>query len=277
MMALRRYLMSFYDWTGLSGVFYRNKLIHILSLLIVGTAIMLIALLTKYDINGWETTFKFGHKLEQILVAGVAIFIILPSVFRMYWYTIIKDKSSKVPFTAYITSFWDLIVHSVTQKNILKCGESKFVWFRHWIVAVGYISMLIMMVALDWFHFADGVDTISIIAQLIAYLVFGLLTIFSGIMIITRISRKEQLHKFSELSDWLFPIWLFLLALTATLSFLTRQLGMMHVAQIIFIIHIIIVTQWAVLIVPFTKWAHILYRPFGIYFASLKKSSQIID
>ncbi len=276
MMSLRRYLMSLYDWTGISGLFYRNKLVYILSFFIVGIAIMLVAFSTKYDINEWKSTFEFGHLLEQLFVAGVAILIILPSVFRMYWFAIVKDKTIKVSFIAYITSLCELFLHSVTQKNILKCSNSTFTWFRHWIVAVSYIVMLVMVVIFDWFQFADGIGTGAIIGQIIAYLVFGLLTIFSGIMIIKRIAKKEEQYKFSELSDWFFPIWLFLLALTATLSFLTRQLGIINVAQLIFIIHIIIIAQWALLIVPFTKWAHILYRPFGIYFACLKKSSKLV-
>lgn len=270
-MSVRRYLMSFYDWTGLSKLFYVSKLAHILSFLILGIAIFVITYLYKF--NDWKETFSFGHALEQYFVACVAVVILLPSVFKMYWHSIIKDKSVKVPFAAYFTKFPSFVMHFVIQNNILKCSNSFITWLRHWIAAMGYMAMLVLVVFFDWFKTADGDNFVF---HLITYLVFGLLSVFSALMILSRFIKKEQMHKYSELSDWLFPIWLFLLAFTGLIAYLLRQHGDILNAQIVYIIHIIIITQWALLIVPFTKWAHILYRPFGIYLAGLKKAARKI-
>ncbi|MFH0864642.1 MAG: 4Fe-4S dicluster domain-containing protein [Bacteroidota bacterium] len=265
MMSLRRYLTSVYDWTGLSKLFYTIKSLHLLSFLILGIIILIITLYSGREV------FALGHTLEQYFVGVVALFIIVPGVFRMYWFSVVKDKTIKVPFGAYISSLFDFVFHAATQKKILKCEKSAFAWLRHWIVAVGYIVMLVMFVFFDWIKTAEGP---SIAPKIVAYLVIGLMTLFSGIILITRATKKEQVHKFSELSDWLFPIWLFLLGLTALIAYFLKQTGNHETATIIYIIHIIVITQWALLIVPFSKWTHIAYRPMAIYISKLKKKGR---
>ena len=36
-------------------------------------------------------------------------------------------------------------------------------------------------------------------------------------------------------------------------------------------LHLIILVQWALIIVPFGKWTHFMYRSFAMYFARLKE------
>jgi quinone-modifying oxidoreductase subunit QmoC len=40
----------------------------------------------------------------------------------------------------------------------------------------------------------------------------------------------------------------------------------------LFLLHFTILVQWAVIIVPFGKWTHFLYRSFAMYFDKLRKS-----
>ena len=37
----------------------------------------------------------------------------------------------------------------------------------------------------------------------------------------------------------------------------------------IFMLHLTILAQWALIIVPFGKWTHFLYRSFAMYFAAI--------
>jgi quinone-modifying oxidoreductase subunit QmoC len=37
-----------------------------------------------------------------------------------------------------------------------------------------------------------------------------------------------------------------------------------------YLFHLTVLVQWAVIIVPFGKWTHFLYRSFAIYMARLK-------
>ena len=40
----------------------------------------------------------------------------------------------------------------------------------------------------------------------------------------------------------------------------------------LFLFHFTILAQWALIIVPFGKWTHFLYRSFAMYFDKLQKS-----
>jgi len=40
----------------------------------------------------------------------------------------------------------------------------------------------------------------------------------------------------------------------------------------LYIVHLIVIAQWGILIVPFGKWTHFLYRSFAVYFANLKRA-----
>ncbi|GAH82598.1 unnamed protein product, partial [marine sediment metagenome] len=39
----------------------------------------------------------------------------------------------------------------------------------------------------------------------------------------------------------------------------------------LYIVHLIVIAQWALLIVPFGKWTHFLYRSFAMYFKKLEE------
>lgn len=41
-----------------------------------------------------------------------------------------------------------------------------------------------------------------------------------------------------------------------------------------YLFHIIVLAQWALIIVPFGKWTHFLYRSFAMYFNKLKELSK---
>ncbi len=70
----------------------------------------------------------------------------------------------------------------------------------------------------------------------------------------------------------MFVIWLFLMALTAFIVRLFIDLDMLANNIWIYILHLVIMAQWAILMVPFGKWMHFLYRSFAMYFANLKKA-----
>ena len=41
----------------------------------------------------------------------------------------------------------------------------------------------------------------------------------------------------------------------------------------LYLFHLIILVQWALIIVPFGKWSHFLYRSFAMYFADIKNAA----
>lgn len=266
MMTLRRYLTSKYDWTGLSAKMYQSKLWQIGALLGVGLVLAILAALFQNN-----DLLKFGHVFEMSAIFSVALFIIIPNVLRMAWFTMIRgNEQIKIPIILYLTELKTLIYHAVIQIRFKECTD-KSRWLKHWLVAAGYILMLTMVVFLDWFHTIPYPFYRP--EKWLGYLVIIVLVIFTAEIIIGRIKKREAIHKFSHLSDWLFPVWLFMMALTALLAHLLLSLGFIISGHYLYIFHLIVLGQWALVFVPFGKWPHLLYRPLAIYFHAVKKKA----
>jgi hypothetical protein len=209
----------------------------------------------------------FGHLFELIAIISVMTLILIPNIIRMFWFTILKKKV-KVPLSSYIKGIGDLIIHMFTQKRSLDCEDNKFRWFEHLLVVCGYLLLLIVTVFLDWF------STENTIIIWFGYIVGGLVFIFTFDFILSRIKKKTELSKFSHPSDWLFVIWLFLLGFTAFLVRIFIDADLINNNMWLYMIHLIVIAQWGILLVPFGKWTHFLYRSFALYFERLKKVSK---
>jgi Na+-translocating ferredoxin:NAD+ oxidoreductase RnfA subunit len=81
------------------------------------------------------------------------------------------------------------------------------------------------------------------------------------------------MHRFSHLSDWLFPILLFLTALTGILVNIFRLSNLPMATYVTYVVHMAIAVPMLVVEVPFGKWSHLLYRPLGIFVAAVQKKA----
>jgi len=267
MMSLRRYLISIYDWTGLSKFFLTS--IPALISAFAFITVFVLAAATYYDFK-LEPLMHFGHTLELILVLSVASLILVPNIIRMFYFTILKEKR-KIPIKLYVTKFWDFILHMATQKKSLICEDAKFRWIEHWLTVFGYLTLLVITVFLDWFATGNKVIVYS------GYIVSALVFIFTFDFIFGRIRKNKEINKYSHSSDWLFVIWLFLMGFSAFLVRLFLDLNILENNLWLYLIHLMILAQWGSILVPFGKWTHFLYRPFAIYFLNLKNSAEAIE
>ena len=92
----------------------------------------------------------------------------------------------------------------------------------------------------------------------------------------SRYKKKEQMHKHSHASDWLFLILLFLTATSGIFLHLSRLMNLAYPSYIIYVIHIMIAGPMLIIEVPFGKWSHMLYRPLAIYLAMVKEKAKTI-
>ncbi|MFC2101354.1 4Fe-4S dicluster domain-containing protein, partial [Bacteroidota bacterium] len=159
MQTLRRWLTAKYDWTGLSGLLYRSLPFTIITFFLAVVAVIGFSFYENFNV---EKIMHFGHLFEIFAIAGVFSIIILPNVIRMWYYTVLKS-GTKVSITIYIKEIWELIVHMFTQKRSLGCDDNQFRWFEHFILVIGYLSLLFTTVVLDWF------GTSSIIVNVFGY------------------------------------------------------------------------------------------------------------
>jgi len=85
-----------------------------------------------------------------------------------------------------------------------------------------------------------------------------------------RMKKQKEVSKHSQPSDIFFVVWLFLMGLTAFLVRLFIDIDILEANKWLYIFHLTVLVQWALIIVPFGKWTHFLYRSFAMYFAKLK-------
>ncbi|MFC2118534.1 4Fe-4S dicluster domain-containing protein [Bacteroidota bacterium] len=285
MMILRRYLTSVYDWTGLSKKFYTSHWWEYIAILFIGAIVTLLlgvinpnGIVTELNSNGGVKINEmfpvhWVHIGDTIMALTIGI-LLVSNLFRMWYFVILRDKSVKIPISAYIKGVKELAIHFATQKRFNKCDDKKY-WGAHWILMTAYSTMLVIIIFfLPWFQTED-INAWYHPQRLFGYyatfgLFLGLIYFFIG-----RIKKERQMFKYSHLSDWLFIILLFLSTLTGILLHIFRLSGLAAETYYMYIIHMAILVPMLVIEVPFSKWSHLAYRPFTVYFSLLKKSALI--
>jgi ferredoxin len=260
MMSLRRWLTSKYDWTGLSGLLYKSAPLTILALIITVAGVIAFGVLKNFDT---EEIMYAGHIFEMATIAAVFTLIFIPNLIRMWWFTTVKPKF-KASLLIYIKNLWDLIVHMFTQKRTLGCDDNKLRWFEHFILVLSYLTLLFTTVVLDWF--SSKSNFVIILGYAVSVVIFVVTTVF----VYERISKNKEISRFSQASDWMFVIWLALMGLTAFVVRLFVDLDLIERNLWLYLFHFTILVQWALIIVPFGKWTHFLYRSFAMYFARIR-------
>ena len=263
MMSLRRWLTSKYDWTGLSGLLYKSLPLSLSAFILAFAGVIIFA----YSV-GFELTqmIEVGHYFEMIAIGTVGVVILLPNVARMWYFTILKPKT-KVPFVNYMKATGDLFVHMFTQKRALGCDDNQFRWFEHFILVLSYLSLLFTTVFLDWFA------STNMFVIVLGYVESVIIFIVTVDFVSNRMKKNKAVSKHSQPSDWFFVIWLLLMGLTALMVRLFIDFNILEMNKWLYLFHLTILVQWALIIVPFGKWTHFLYRSFAMYFEKLKELS----
>jgi ferredoxin len=285
-MAMRRWLTARYDWTGLARKFYTSKAWEIGSVLLLSVFVLMLfvqfhgAIVTnQVELN----TFAPVHLVEiadWIMLGGLSFFL-LSNIYRMYRFTLRQGDKVRVPFGLYVTEAWQLIYQFITQNRFSKCDEAKGPrfwqkarWRNHWLLVSGYVLMFILIVFfLPWFQ-TDNVYPLWHPQRWLGYYATIVLLFGAGDALWGRIKKDHQMHRYSHLSDWMFPILLLLTALTGIGVHTFRYLGLPLATYYTYVAHLAILTPMLVLEVPFGKWSHLAYRPFAIYFHTLRAKAQ---
>lgn len=280
MMTLRRYLTAQYDWTGISSKFYKSAVWEIGAILLVALFVLILSVLFHGQIVTERvelTTFapvKLVHIFDLILLFVLSFFL-LSNAFRMYWFSVLRDKV-KIPFYLYFTELKTLLLHFALQLRFRECTD-KTRWLKHLLLVSGYVLMFTLIIFFLWWFQTDNIYPIYHPQRWLGYYATAVLIIFSIDFLIGRIKKREQIHKFSELSDWLFLIMLLLTAVSGIAVHIFRYLGLPLTTYCTYVLHLMIATSMLVVEVPFSKWSHLLYRPLAIYFHTIKEKALRIE
>jgi len=292
MMTLRRYLTAKYDWTGLAGKLYTSKIWEFGTIIFLALVILVLFVFFHGPMTT-ELTEQGGVKLntfapwKQIeigdwIMAGLLGFFLLSNLFNMYLKVVRSRKDIKIPFKLYFTELWSLIIHFATQKQFSKCDTQlsnkkiKFsaYWVIHWFLMTSYVIMLLMIVVfLGWFQTDNIYEWYHPQRFLGYYATFGL-TIGVVYFFIERIRKQSEKSKHSHVTDWTFLVLLFLTTITGILVHIFRINGLPYATYYMYVFHLMVLFPMLMIEVPFSKWSHLAYRPFAIYFNNVIKAAQ---
>lgn len=282
MMAARRWLTAQYDWTGLSGKVYKGRgwiitMLLIGAILVIGFATLLHGPLvtSQVELNTFAP-IEMIHTADLILAAVLGFFL-LSNLARMYLLVFGKEERLGIPLKVYLTEAWKLVYHTFTQNRFSECGDSKRRWINHLIIVAGYGTMFALIVVfLGWFQ-TDNIYPIYHPQRWLGYLAAGAL-IYGGVeAVLGRIRKQHEMHKYSHPSDWLFPVLLVLLAASGLVIHFLRYAGLPLATYYAYVAHLVIMMMLYVTVGPMGKWAHLLYRPFAVYFQAVKEKAKEVQ
>jgi quinone-modifying oxidoreductase subunit QmoC len=276
-MATRRWLTAQYDWTGLASRFYTSAVWEIAAIVIVGLFIALLLALFHGPIVTHHVelnTFappQVIHYGDWIMAAALSFFL-LSNVYRMHHLILVRGAGGAIPPSLYVTEAWRLLYHFATQPRFSQCGR-RMRWVNHLILVAGYVLMFILIMGLLLWFQTDEIYPIYHPQRWLGYLAAAAILWGSGTALWGRLKKRDQMHRFSQLSDWVFPILLILTALTGILVHVFRYLGLPTATYSTYVLHLAIAVPMLVLEVPFGKWSHLAYRPFAIYFQAIREKA----
>jgi quinone-modifying oxidoreductase subunit QmoC len=300
MMTLRRWLTAQYDWTGLSAKMYKSKLWELGALFAVGAFMTFLIFMFHGPLVTERVELNTFAPVHTVHMFDLAMFVVLAfflftNAFRMYWFTMHSDKNVgifdvvkgfrqdgfgfvehngekvKIPLSMFLAEIKTIIVNFATQKMFLSCKKNTWRWLLHFLLVSGYVIMLLLVVAfLLWFQ-TDNIYPITHPQRWLGYYATIVLLFCTIEIIVSRFKKREQIHKFSDFSDWMFPVLLFLTTVTGILVHIFRYLGLPLATYYTYAVHLVIAVAMLVIEVPFGKWAHLLYRPLAVFFQKVRE------
>jgi Fe-S oxidoreductase len=273
MMATRRWLTAQYDWTGLARRFYLSEAWEIGALIAVALGIIILFIVghgpvvtDRVSVNSFAPVLWI--ELGDLVMAAILSAFLLSNAFRMYRF-IMSD--TKVPFWLYITEATAFVTNFVTQKRWRQCGEDRRRWLKHFLLVTGYMTMMtLVIVFIRWFQVDDSSWHFT---SIFGYYATGVLLVITVEMFRSRLKKEESIHRFSEFSDWLFLILLFLTTLTGIMMHALRIAGWPMGTYVMYVIHLAVAVPMLIIEVPFGKWSHLFYRPLAIFLANVREKA----
>lgn len=215
-----------------------------------------------------------------ILIGLISLLAVLTMISRIL-------RFNKIAFGArmnWAQAFWDsVVVQSLGQKRYRKeCEASGNVqawylskWFVHAATMWGFLGLLLATV-LDYLLDIVGIKATGTFVPLwyptrLVGTVSGLLFMYGvSILMYRRWRATDKSYALSRSSDWIFLILLWFSGLTGFIIEAALYLpGASAWGYWIFIFHVA-VSMTLLLLLPFTKFAHAIYRVVALYIQALK-------
>ncbi|MCX5752861.1 MAG: 4Fe-4S dicluster domain-containing protein [Candidatus Krumholzibacteria bacterium] len=273
MMALRRFTIRKYSIGRVADAFYSAFAAGVAWILLTAIAIAAIFLFYNPAMDRTKVDFLSFISLENIHVAGVAIVVFIMAAFLgNIW--IMYHSMRRGPHGAAFSvsnvkgSSMKALREVALQERFGECEDLRFRRRAHLAVSWGFVGMFVatcIILAVDykwiplprWVSLAIG--SVSGAATLL-----GL-----GYYVYLRLARRSEYSKYSHQTDWVFLILLVLSVVSGYVMVAFRFMHMPMAAYGSFAFHLVFVFNLLVSL-PFTKFAHIVYRPIALWLAGVK-------
>jgi len=152
-------------------------------------------------------------------------------------------------------------------------------WLAHALTVWGFLGLLTATI-LDYALALAGVKETGAHVALwypprLIGTVAGISLVYGvSVLILNRLQGSNQTAKTSTLSDWLFPVLLWITGVTGFL--LEVALYLPHApawGYWVFLLHVAVAME-LMLLLPFTKFAHAIYRPVALFFYGLRANER---
>jgi hypothetical protein len=209
------------------------------------------------------------------VIGGIMAAFLFINLIRMWYFIMIRGMNPTAPWWLYLKEIFELPLHFFTQKRYAKCednGASKvhMPWLLHLGLMLGYVTMLLLVMI--FIEPLQAGPEINWSVHIFGYLAtIGLLA--GAIYFIENRFRKGYIqYKKSHHTDWVFVWLLLIIVLTGIAQHIFHRTGMIEAANVTYVIHLMAVVPW-LLRMPFSKWAHMAYRPMAMYLAAVQRAA----
>ncbi len=283
MMAARRWLTAQYDRSGLGAKLYTSEKAVVWTIVryVLLTLVVFIAyhVLTGFDQIVMDRVELNTFAPVMLVWAFVlAHFAILAARLATNTLNLAKRvmrstaEEVNIPVAVYVAEFKEFIVHVLTQKRWRDCNAMDHRrWLKHLLLVSGYVTMLVLVVGLLWWFQTDAIYPLYHPQRWLGYYATIVLIYASSEALIGRWRKREELHRFSHHTDWLFPAFILIGAVTGILVHVFRYAGWPWPTYIIYVIHLMAMFAMLDTEVGIGKWTHLVYRPMAMYLEAVKR------
>jgi ferredoxin len=286
MMAIRRWLIGQYDKTGYAARLFKSNWATLFAILrSVSISLALLLLLHTFGIARLVTDRMELNTVFPVMWVWAAVLVhfcflgarVINNMATMTRHVLKEELlANKISLFMFVSEFKNFIFHFVTQKRWRENSGNKSGWLKHLLFMSGYATMLALIVPFLWWFQTDNLYPIFHPQRWLGYYATIMLIGYSVDSLIGRIKKQEQRHRFSHLSDWMFPAMILFGAVSGILVHMFRYLGngnitLVRPTYILYIVHVLAMVAMLDTEVGVGKWMHMMYRPLAQYLEAIKK------
>jgi ferredoxin len=271
MMAARRYAMRRYSWGKLASLFYDSPVSSAAGLLLTTIVALIGVLLLRgpavFSPVSLRDFFSFQIIHDAGLVLGV--FVGLGALANLgIMVNHVRTGTGKNRPGISPGKWLSALVASVVRESLVQVGYLKCTnrnrYFAHMALFWGFASMAVATLT-DFLLGIGNIPLYPIPPQRVLGIAGGVAFSCGAAYYVYKRLRKDEQHvKFGHFSDWMFLVLLLLSGVSGLLLTTSLYTNSNLAAYSLFAFHLVVVFDLIVL-APFTKFAHAIYRPLAIW------------